>query len=177
MRGTNWHKVRVGGNTGYMASQYLTGSASSGNTGSTSGYPKTGVVANPGTNQVLLLREKASTEARVLGYYRNGVQVKLLGESGSFYKVSVDGKTGYMMKKFITVSSSTQTATPFEAKLLNPNGNSIVNFRTAPGLSTPIIRAYPVATQITVLEMGDVWCKVEIEGVVGYVSRYFFKAI
>lgn len=178
VRGANWHKVRVGDNIGYMASQYLTGSASSGNTGSTTGYPKTGVVSNPGVNQVLLLREKASTEARVLGYYRNGVSVKLLGESGSFYKVSVDGKTGYMMKKFITVSSSSnQVTTPFAAKLVNPNGNSIVNFRTAPGMSTPIIRAYPVGTQITVLEMGDVWCKAEIDGVVGYVSRYFFKAI
>ena len=176
VRGSDWHKVRVNGTIGYMASQYLTGSASSGSTGSTSG--KTGIVTNPGANQVLLLREKASTDSRVLGYYRNGVSVKILGESGSFYKVSVNGQTGYMMKKFITLtSSSTQIATPFTAKLVNPNGNSIVNFRTAPGLNTPIIRAYPIGTQIKVLEMGDVWCKAEIDGVVGYVSRYFFKAI
>ncbi len=174
VRGTNWHKVRVGGNTGYMASQYLTGSAGS---SSTSGYPKFGTVSNPGANQVLLLREHASTDSRVLGYYRNGVSVKLLGESGSFYKVNVNGQTGYMMKKFIRLSSSAQIATPFTAKLINPNGNAIVNFRTAPGLSTPVIKAYAVGTQIKVLEMGDVWCKVEIDGTTGYVSRYFFKAI
>lgn len=178
VRGANWHKVRVDGLVGYMSSQFLKGSASSGNTGSQTGYPKTGIVTNPGANQVLLLREKASTESRVLGYYRNGVQVKLLGESGSFYKVSVNGQTGYMMKKFITVTTgSVKPSEPFAAKLVNPNGNHIVNFRTAPGLNAPIIRAYPVDTRITVLEMGDVWCKAEIDGVVGYVSRYFFKAI
>ena len=83
-----------------------------------------------------------------------------------------------MMKKFIKLStSSTLPATPFSAKLVNPNGNSIVNFRTAPGLGSPIIKAHKTGTEITVLEMGDVWCKAEIDGVTGYVSRYFFKAV
>ena len=177
VRGTGWYQVEVGGQTGYMSSQYLTASSSSGS-GSTTGYPKTGYVSNPGANQVLLLRETPSTDARVLGYYRNGTVVELLGESGSFYKVNVGGKSGYMMKKYIGLSSSSSsTATPFTAKLVNPNGNSIVNFRTAPGLSSPIIKAYPVGTEITVKEMGDVWCKAEIDGVTGYVSRYFFKAV
>lgn len=178
-RGASWHKVRVNGQVGYMSAKYLTGSQS-GSTGSASSA--TGVVSNPGANQVLLLRETASTDARVLGYYHNGVQVKILGESGSFYKVSVDGKTGYMMKKFIKRStsssaSSTLPAAPFTAELVNPNGNSIVNFRTAPGLSAPIIKAHKVGTQIKVLETGDVWCKAEIDGVTGYVSRYFFKVV
>jgi len=175
VRGNGWHKVSVNGLTGYMASQYLTGSQTSG--GSSTG--KTGTVTNPGVNQVLLLRETASTDARVLGYYRNGTKVSILGQSGSFYKVSVDGKTGYMMKKFITVNtaSSTLPEAPFTAELINPNGNSIVNFRTAPGLGASIIKAHKVGTQIKVLETGDVWCKAEIDGVTGYVSRYFFKVV
>lgn len=74
LRGNGWYKVSVQGMTGYMASQYLSASQSSGGSTSTSGYPKTGVVNNPGANQVLLLRETASTDARVLGYYRNGHQ-------------------------------------------------------------------------------------------------------
>ena len=175
-RGNGWHKVSVQGKTGYMASQYLTGAQTSG--GSVSG--KTGVVANPGANQVLLLRETASTDARVLGYFRNGTQVTILGESGSFYKVNVASKTGYMMKKYITLStssSSTLPEAPFTAELINPNGNAIVNFRTAPGLNASIIKAHKVGTQIKVLETGDVWCKAEIDGVTGYVSRYFFKVV
>ncbi len=173
--GKNWHRVSIGGLTGYMSAQYLSASASTGGSASTSG--KTGVVANPGENQVLLLRETASTDARVLGYFRNGTQISIIGESGAFYRVKVAGKTGYMMKKFIRTSSSAQTQTPFTAKLVNPNGNSIVNFRKGPGLNEAIIKSHPVGKQITVLEMGDVWCKAEIDGVTGYVSRYFFKAV
>ena len=171
VRGSGWHKVEVGGKTGYMSAQYL--SASAATSGSTA---KTGTVSNPGANQVLLLREKASTDARVIGHYRNGVEVTITGESGGFYKVKVDGKTGYMMKKFIKVASSA-TQTPFAAKLVNPNGNRIVNFRKAPGLNAAVIKTHPVGTEIKVLELGDVWCKAEIDGVTGYVSRYFFKAI
>lgn len=170
VRGSGWHKVSVDGQTGYMSSQFLSASDQNGSSSS-----QTGTVQNPGENQVLLLREEPSTDARVIGNYRNGTQVTILGESNGFYKVSVGGKTGYMMKKYIRTSSSVQT--PFKAKLVNPNGNSIVNFRTAPGLNSSIIKAHKTGTEITVLEMGDVWCKAEIDGVTGYVSRYFFKAI
>ena len=169
--GKTWHKVSVNGQTGYMNAQYLTASQNGGGTSA----QKTGTVKNPGANQVLLLRETASTSARVLGHFRNGTQVTILGESGDFYKVTVGGKTGYMMKKYIATSSQAQT--PFTAKLINPNGNNIVNFRTAPGLNAAIIKAHPVGKEIKVLEMGDVWCKAEIDGVTGYVSRYFFKAV
>ena len=157
-----------------MDARYLTGSASSGSTSAS----KVGVVSNPGANQVLLLRETASTDARVLGYFGNGTKVTITGESGNFYKVTVGGKNGYMMKKFIklnTSSSSTLPAAPFTAELINPNGNSIVNFRTAPGLNSPIIKAHKVGTTIKVLEVGETWCKAQIDGVTGYVSKYFFK--
>lgn len=174
VRGAGWHKVSVGDQVGYMNAQFLSGSASGGGSSSS----KTGTVSNPGANQVLLLRETASTDARVLGYFGNGTKVTIHGEEGDFYKVTVGGKKGYMMKKFIKLngsSSSTLPATPFAAELVNPNGNSIVNFRTAPGLSSPIIKAHRVGTQINVLEVGETWCKAEIDGVTGYVSRYFFK--
>ncbi len=176
VRGAGWHKVSVGEQVGYMDARYLTSSPSSGSTSSVT----TGVVSNPGANQVLLLRETASTDARVLGYFGNGVKVSITGEEGDFYKVTVGGKKGYMMKKFIKLSASSSSslpATPFTAELINPNGNSIVNFRTAPGLSSSIIKAHKVGTKINVLEVGETWCKAEIDGVTGYVSKYFFKVV
>ena len=178
-KGNGWYKVQQGDVAGYVASRFLSGNA--GSTTKPSG--KQGVVKNPGANQVLLLRETASTDARVLGYYRNGTAVTILGESGSFYKVSVGGKTGYMMKKFISVvgsssgAASTLPKAPFTAKLVNPNGNGIVNFRRAPGLSASTIKAYPIGTEIQVTEVGDVWCKATIDGTEGYVSRYFFQVV
>ena len=61
------------------------------------------------------------------------------------------------------------------AVLKNINGGCYVNFRKAPGMKTKIIKAYPVGTAVTVLEKGDLWCKVEIDGQQGYVSTYMLK--
>ena len=65
--------------------------------------------------------------------------------------------------------------TPVTATMKNINGGKVVNFRLYPGMKTKIIKAYPVGTQVKVLEKGELWCKVEIEGTVGYVSTYMLK--
>ena len=57
----------------------------------------------------------------------------------------------------------------------NINGGKVVNFRQKPGMKTKIIKAYPVGTKVTVLEKGELWCKVELEGQLGYVSTYMLK--
>jgi len=178
-KGNEWYRVKVGDTVGYMASRYLSSKAASGGTAAPS-VPvegKQGIVSNPGANQVLLLREKPSTDAKVLGHYRNGTLVTITGESGNFYRVNAGGKTGYMMKKYVKLSTSAIGPVPFVAKLINPNGNSIVNFRKAPGLSSSVLKTLPVGTEITVTEMGDVWCKATVDGQEGYVSRYFFQFV
>lgn len=174
-QGKEWHKVRVQGVTGYMRAEFL-------QIGGTVNPPappkpsgKIGIVNNPRATQVLNLRETASLDARVLAYYYNGKQVEILGTTGDWYKVKVDGMTGYMMKKFVKVSDNTVTTNPFEAKLKNPNGGSIVNFRQQPGLNTKILATYPVGKTVTVIEYGTDWSKVVVDGVTGYVSSYFLK--
>ena len=62
-----------------------------------------------------------------------------------------------------------------QAMLKNINGGCVVNFRVYPGMKTKVIKAYPVGTKVKVLEKGENWCKVEIEGKLGYVSTYMLK--
>lgn len=167
-RGTTWHKVSVGEHVGYMSAQWL--SAQKPGDAPTSAPAKTGVVTNPRDTQVLFLRESASTASKAIGQYKNGKVVQLLGSENGFYKVQVDGKIGYMMARYITLSENASTAS-----LMNPNGNSIVNFRSAPSLSAKVISTYPVGTKVAVLEKGTDWCKVQIGEAVGYVSTWFLR--
>ena len=57
----------------------------------------------------------------------------------------------------------------------NINGGKVVNFRKYPGMKPKIIKAYPVGTEVTVLEKGVNWRKVEIDGQQGYVSTCMLK--
>lgn len=171
-RGNTWHKVSVDGKTGYMYAKYLSGGSGSGSGGGSETSGNYGVVNNPKSWQVLFLRESNSTSSAVLGQYKNGKSVKILSTVGSWYKVSVDGKTGYMMSKYVKANSSSSSST---AKLYNPNGNSIVNFRKGASLSSKVIGTYKVGTKVTVLKKGTDWTRVKIDDTTGYVSTWFLK--
>ena len=58
----------------------------------------------------VFFRMKASTEA---GYYcklEKKTKVTVTGVKGDFYKVTYDGNDGYVMKKFVNLSSAAQKA-------------------------------------------------------------------
>ena len=169
----SWSKVSVGELTGYMASQWLSAKKPSSSSGSTSS-PVAGsaVVSNPRDTQVLFLRSEPSVDSEALSYYRNGKTVTLLEKLDGWYKVKVDGQTGYMMAKYLKVTNEISSGT---ATVYNPNGNSYVNFRKGASLNAAVLAHVPVGTKIEVLEKGADWTKTEIDGVTGYISTWFLK--
>lgn len=167
-----WSRVRVGDREGYVATQYLRFGASSGSVSGTAA-----VVNNPKNTQVLNLRREPNLDAQVLAYYHNGTKVTILDTVGSkWVKVQVeDGKIGYMMKQYLKESGGAGAVKPFTAKLWNVNGGSYVNFRSKASLSAPVLARVPVGTEVKVLEHGTDWCKVEVDGQIGYISTWFMK--
>jgi uncharacterized protein YgiM (DUF1202 family) len=160
LKGITWYKVRVDSQTGYIASVYLSSEA-----GGASQYA---VVNNPKNSQYLNLRETASQSAAVLGKYKNFTPVSVLSGGDIWCKVQVDGKTGYMMKAYLKM-----TAAPFAATLGNPNGGSVVNFRSGPSFGASVISKLPVGTGVTVLDKGTDWTLVSVNSATGYVSTWF----
>ena len=172
-KGADWCRVSVNGQEGFMSARYLrfaspsAGSALNG---------KIALVNNPKDTQVLNLRQSASLEAKVLDYYRNGVEVTILSAGSTWHKVQVeDGKIGYMMAKFLKVTDEEGAVQPFQAKVVNVNGGSYVNFRSGASLSAKIIDRIDVNATVTVIEHGADWCKVVIDGVEGYMSTWFLS--
>ena len=172
-KGSNWCRVQAGDHVGFMSTQYLRfGSQVIKPSQPVSG--KIAVVNNPRDTQALNLRQSASLNAKVIDYYRNGVKVTILKSGDVWHKVQVeDGKIGYMMAKFLKVTDDTAQIQPFPAKVINVNGGSFVNFRKAASLSAGIISRVDVGSTVTVLEHGTDWCKVDVDGVEGYMSTWF----
>ena len=169
--GDTWSRVSVDGKTGYMMTKYLSGAA-----GGSTLYVRT----NTGIG--LNLRSAPGMQGAILTSFKPGTPVTVLKKGSGWYYVSVNGQEGYMSSKFLTASKPaaaqpSQPAQPAvkEATLKNINGGKVVNFRCAPGMNTRIIRTYPVGTKVKVLEKGELWTKVEIDGQQGYVSTYFLK--
>ena len=172
-KGHTWSRVNVNGAEGFMATQYL-------HFGNAPVKPsvtgKVAVVANPKDTQVLNLRQTASLDAKVLDYYRNGVKVTILSAGDAWHKVQVeDGKIGYMMSKFLTVTDEEMIVKPFQAKVVNINGGSYVNLRAKGSLNAKIIDRIDTGSTVTVTEHGTDWCKVIADGVEGYMSTWFLR--
>ena len=171
-KGIDWSRVSVDGQEGFMSTRYL----HFGNKPAAPSAGKTAVVNNPRDTQVLNLRQTASLDAKVLDYYRNGVKVTILSAGNTWHKVQVeDGKIGYMMAKYLKMTDEESIMKPFQAKVINVNGGSYVNFRKAGSLNAKIIDRIDVGTSVTVTEHGTDWCKVVMVGVEGYMSTWFLK--
>ena len=167
-KGEEWSKVKVGGKEGYMMTKYLSFSGA-----------ETTLYVRTNTGVGLNLRQGPGMDAAIVTSFPINTAVTVLKKGTGWYQVKVGDQEGYMASRYLASKQAPSYTkpldTPVTAALKNINGGSVVNFRLYPGMKTKIIKAYPVGTQVTVLEKGVNWCKVEIEGQLGYVSTYMLK--
>lgn len=153
-----WSKVTVGGMSGYIRSDYVSGGVAD----SKAGYIKgTGV----------RMRSGASTTSSILGVYNTGTEMTITGESGNWYKVSYSGKDGYVCKDYMTTTkpdngggSTSQTG--------YIKGND-VRLRSGAGTNYSILGTYNNGTPLTITGTSGNWTAVTINGVKGYVNSTY----
>lgn len=161
----NWYYVTApDGKTGYMSKNYVQVQEPS--------YRVMGVVTNPKATSFLNLRAAPSYGAAVVDIYYNGVPCVLLSQSAGWYHVRVDGVEGYFREEYITSFSwaySEEVAT-----VVTPN-NSGLNLRSGPGTGYASLGLYDGGSYAMVLQRGNGWWKVSIDGKVGYMKTDFLK--
>ncbi len=177
-KGSSWWQVCAEGYVGYMSSNFLKEglqaardiAAQAAPTGGGLQGAATGVVTNPYAGSYLNLREEPTTAARVLGMYFNGERVTILSQGGEWCEVMVnmDGKTGYMMTKYLTISGGSVLT-----RKINHPQRSFVNLRQSPSMAAPVLTRMPHGSTVTVLTSGTDWVKVSYGNLSGYVVAYF----
>ena len=123
--GNGWAQVQVNGRQGYMMLKflaYVAGVPTPVPTATPDPNATPGPTAVPsadflmyiatGNTGKLHLRENVSTSSRSLGLYPNGTVVTVHGFIGEWAQVTVAGKNGYMMRKFLAQMPSAVTPTP-----------------------------------------------------------------
>lgn len=143
------------------------------------GYPYTAA-----TNDKVNMRRSASSSSIVLERLEKGETVTVLGESGNYYKVSYNGRTGYIMKQYVgePPASSQPTAKPASSASgfpYNTTTRDKVNMRKSPISSAIVLERLPAGAEITVEGQSGSYLKVRYKGMSGYVmAEYVYvKAI
>lgn len=158
----NFYKVKApDGKTGYMSKNYVFISAAAKGT--------IGIVDDAG---YLNLRKSASRSAKVLGQYDDGTPCILLSEKNGWYHVSVDGKIGYFDASFIKKKYTTYS--PDVATVTTKNGGSL-RLRKGPGTDYSAIKSIKNGGYVMIIQKGDGWWKVAVDGYVGYMDSSMLK--
>lgn len=170
-----WYQVQINGQTGYFRQEYV---RLNGYSGAQSAYIRS---ANGG--KVNLRSAPTYTGSRIMGQYAPGTQVNVVLSSplpGSFWKVSVNGASGYMDSTFLTASSpvqpvypdqpGTKPATKGTAVVKNPKATQKLNLRQQPFTAAKVIAQYKNGVRFEVIQGGETWTKVygSATGSIGY---------
>jgi len=112
----------------------------------------------------LYLRQ--SPGGAVITTLSKGTTVAVLNNSSSWYKVSVNGKEGYVSGEYLTGTTATNVALGTGTVKCS----SSVNFRSAPNTSSTSYGELKNGTAVTVLSTSNGWSKVSYAGTTGYIS-------
>ncbi len=179
-RGSHWHYISIGKQKGYMMAEYLsiTGTSTPTVPSVPSGSSYAAYVTSRNGKGVNL-RESTSTTSRSLGLYPVGTSITVLGYGSTWCSVQINGTVGYMMTSFITTNKPSYTpavpsvpSSSYAAYVTSRNGKG-VNLRESASATSRSLGLYPVGTPITVLNYGNTWCSVQINGTTGYMMTSF----
>ena len=167
---SSWYKVSVNGKEGYVSGEYLTGTTA------------TDVALGTGTvkcSSSVNFRSAPNTSSTSYGELKNGTKVNVVGVSSGWYKVTYNGKTGYIHPDYISLaSSSAGTAIAPSNTVTSTTGtagtvkcSSSVNLRSAANTSSSILAELKNGTAVTVVSTANGWCKVTYSGKTGYIKQ------
>jgi len=100
-----WSKIKVGTQTGYVSSGYLSASAIGSVVENEINTMSKYVNVNAGST--LNMRKSPSTSAEVLTKLAAGTKVEVYSESNGWSKVKGNGKTGYVSSEYLTTEKNT----------------------------------------------------------------------
>lgn len=129
------------------------------------------------TTDSVKMRKTPSTSAVVVKNLEAGTLVEVTGASGNFYAVTVDGKSGYVMKKYINMDKSsivTPTPVPVETVSGYPYSTKTldqVNLREKKNTSSAILKVIPKNAEITVKSVNGSYAEVAYQGKNGWVKK------
>ena len=176
----NFHKVVLNGKEGYIADDYLSYSNSAdGNFG-------TAYITGSDVN----VRSTADTSGAVVTTAQAGTPVEVIGVNGRWYKVRINGQTGYVSGPYVSYSSSGSSAassgngSAVSGSAVSGSNSSEVRYikgssvrlRSGPSTSSGILSICNNGAQVKLNSVSNGWAYVTTsDGKTGYVAAAYLS--
>ena len=211
-KNVTWTKVTYEGTTGFVMTKFLTfaDAPAPSPTSNAAAAPEkaatpapaqqsTKASANTLTARVatksgsLYLRKTRNDSSKILSSIPQNTVITLLSKGSKWCKATYDGKTGYVMTKFLAFDGGSQPAAAKSSapaktaretlkelkvavlgQVISPNGNKL-NLRAACESNARVLRQMPPGESLTITAVGDTWCAVTWQDQSGYCMKEFLE--
>jgi len=165
-----WYKLTYDGKTAYVSRAHTTATQPQ---LPTTPQSKTVYVNTPGIT--LNVRSGPSTSYTIIGSLQHGAQVTVTDENNDWYKLTYNGKTGYISKSFTQAEAISTTPSQPAQTTGTVNSSIGLNVRSGPGTNNAIIGALLNGTKVTILDQSGSWYKIKHGASDGWVSSQYIK--
>ncbi len=124
-----------------------------------------------GKVSVALLNLRNKPDGVVTKVLPQFTRVDILGRTGDWFQVLVEGKPGYVAAKYIKVKDN--QIIPEQKKKRGKVMAAMLNFRVSP--RGEIMQALAKNTLVNILAEVDDWLKIEVNELTGYVSKKYIQ--
>ncbi|PEJ86242.1 enterotoxin EntFM [Bacillus toyonensis] len=124
------------------------------------------------TADVLNVRSGAGTGHNVISKVKQGQVLQVIGQENGWFKVSVNGQTGYVSGDFVTTGGNKGTTVQQGTGTYTVNVSSL-NVRTGPSISHTVLGSVNKGKTVQVVGEVQDWFKINFNGGTGYVSKDF----
>ncbi|WP_138859051.1 SH3 domain-containing protein [Exiguobacterium mexicanum] len=174
----NWYRVKYGSKTGYVSASYVAVTTKTVSPVAPKPTPKP-PASTPvkkvtyKTKENLNLRSAASWSGKILLTIPKNKEVTYVSKSGSWYRVTYNGKTGYVASSYLTEvkPTSSKPVAPTAKKYYYTTAN--LNLRDKNSLSGKVMTTILTDKQVEFVSAHGDWYKVKYDGKVGYVSKKY----
>ncbi|YAR62732.1 C40 family peptidase [Bacillus cytotoxicus] len=123
------------------------------------------------TADVLHVRSGSGTSHQIISRVYNGQKLNVIGQENGWFKINLNGKTGYVSGEFVSQGGATKTN-------VSTGGNNkvtadVLRVRTSPSTSSSIIGRVYEGQTLHVIGQENGWLKINHNGQTGYVSDQF----
>ena len=167
----SWVKINFNGKNGFVYKKYI---KIEGTPDDTAVEGKIGKIYNCKT--AVNVREKATSDSKLLGTAKLGSTYKVLATAGSWVKIQYKSDTvGYVFKSYIKIYKE-GSETPSTGKTATiVNCKTCVNVRAKASDSSKIIGKANKGTTYDVLGTSGSWIKIDFNGEAGFVFKRYVK--
>ncbi|MBT9830304.1 SH3 domain-containing protein [Clostridium baratii] len=161
----DWYKISYNGKIGYIKGEFL-------NLGSAEGAT-TGTIRLQDSSSSLNMRSGPSTNSNVVGSLAHGTVVNILGTSGQWYKISYNGKVGYVRGDYLTLGGASAGSGSGTGTIKLNDPSSSLNVRSGPSTNTSVVGSLAHGTVVQITGKSGDWYKINFNGTTGYVKGDF----